>query len=278
MAGAALHPFLRREATGKAGDGGALQRLLQRHRRQQTGKALREHGFAGARWADEQHSVHAGGCDFHRALGGALAFHVGEVRAVLGRRDFARAHALQARRVAIARCLCIGWQKVLHHVEQMFGAVDLCIGNERGFFGAGRGKHLFEIGRVLGLRADRQTRGERAAHRTQRSRERQLARELVARKAAAVDLPAGREDAHGDRQVETPGILGQIGGRKVHDDLLVGRKLQSRVLQRRAHPLARLLDFDVRQAHQREAGKPVGQMHLHGDRHGLQTREGAALH
>ena len=57
MAGAALHPFLRREASGKAGDGGALQCLLQRHRRQQARKALREHGFARSRWADEQYAI-----------------------------------------------------------------------------------------------------------------------------------------------------------------------------------------------------------------------------
>jgi hypothetical protein len=44
--------------------------------------------------------------------------------------------------------------------------------------------------------------------------------------------------------------------------LLCG-KAKPELLQRGAHPLARFLDLGVGQAHQREAGQAVGQVHLH---------------
>ncbi|MPN03614.1 hypothetical protein SDC9_150845 [bioreactor metagenome] len=160
----------------------------------------------------------------------------------------------------------------------MLRTPDLRVGHQGGFLGAAGRKHLMRLRRACGLGADRQCRGQRTAHRAQRARQRQLPRELIARKPGRVDHAASGEDAHGNRQVEAPRILGQIGGRQVHRDLLVGGELQPRVLQRRAHALARLLHFHVGQAHQGEAGQAVGQVHLNGDGRGLQPCQGAALH
>jgi hypothetical protein len=78
----------------------------------------------------------------------------------------------------------------------------------------------------------RQAHGQRAAHRAQLARQRQLAGKFMAGQLARVDLPAGGQDAQRDRQVEAARILGQVGRRQVDGDALVVRELQPRVLQR----------------------------------------------
>ncbi len=69
---AAQHP-------GDAVDLRALDRFLERHRRDDGGDAFREHRFAGAGRADHEQIVAAGDGDFDGALDVALAFHVGEI-------------------------------------------------------------------------------------------------------------------------------------------------------------------------------------------------------
>jgi hypothetical protein len=124
----------------------------------------------------------------------------------------------------------------------------------------------------------RQAHGQRAAHRAQLARQRQLTGKFMAGQAAGVDLAAGGQDAQRNRQVKAPGVLGQVGRGQVDGDALVVRELQPRVLQRRAHPLAGFLDLHIGQAHQREAGQAVGQVHLYGHGRGFQPQQGAALH
>jgi hypothetical protein len=62
------------------------QRLLLGHRRQNAGKTLGEHGFTGARRANHEHAVAAGGGDFERPFGRRLALDVRQVRKDRGRR------------------------------------------------------------------------------------------------------------------------------------------------------------------------------------------------
>ena len=90
-----------------------------------------------------------------------------------------------------------------------------------------------------------------------------------------VQLPAGGENADGDRQIETAGILGQVGRRQVHGDALVIRKLQPGVVDGAAYALARFLHFGIGQTHQRETGQAVGQVHFNGDGRGGQAEQGA---
>ena len=123
-------------------------------------------------------------------------------------------------------------------------------------------------------RVQRQAHCQRAAHRPQFARQRQLAGELIAGQPAGIDLSAGGQDAQRDGQVEAARVLGQVGRREVDRDALVVRELQPAVLQRRAHPLARFLHFHVGQPDQREAGQAVGQMHLDRDGRSLQARPG----
>jgi hypothetical protein len=53
-------------------DAGGLDRLIQRHGRQNGGNPLGKHGLGRARWADQQNIVAAGAGHFQRALRGDL--------------------------------------------------------------------------------------------------------------------------------------------------------------------------------------------------------------
>ena len=61
---------------------GGFQRLFERERRQDGGKALGQHGFAGAGRADQQDVMAAGGGDLQRALDRFLALDFGEIQFV----------------------------------------------------------------------------------------------------------------------------------------------------------------------------------------------------
>lgn len=56
----------------------------------------------------------------------------------------------------------------------------------------------------------------------------------MAPRALGVDLAAGGEDAQGDRQVEAPGILRQIGRREIDGES--GRRLIIVVSKKRRYP------------------------------------------
>jgi len=203
----APHPLLWREAARQAGDGGALQRLLHAQRRQQPGEALRQHGLARAGRPHQQQPVAARGGDLQRAPGGGLTLHVGQVGARGLGRGRGGLQGVPAAAVAVRRRAARG-QELAHHVQQVRGAVDGRAGHQRGLLRALRRQHQ---ARAFVLAAQRQRRGQRAAHRAQLARQRQLARELPAREPRRVDLPAGREQAQGDGQVEAPRVLGQVG-------------------------------------------------------------------
>ena len=87
------------EQADDAVDLGRLQRLLQRQRRQDRGQPFRQHGFAGARRADQQDIVAARRGDFQRALHRFLAFDFGEINLLLVRlvEDFGDVHLGRAR-------------------------------------------------------------------------------------------------------------------------------------------------------------------------------------
>ena len=85
-------------------------------------------------------------------------------------------------------------------------------------------------------------------------------RELAAQRAAVErprrHLPARREHAHGDRQVEARARLAHVRGREVDGEPLL-RELEPGVQQRGADALARLADRPVRQPDEREGRKPA---------------------
>jgi hypothetical protein len=105
---------------------------------------------------------------------------------------------------------------------------------------------------------------QRAAYRAQIARQRKLAGELEGVERIGLQLPAGRQDAQRNRQVETAGLLGQIGGRQVDRDAPVG-KFELAVEQCRAHALAALADFGIGQPDDIEGGQAVREVDFDGD-------------
>ncbi|MNX98034.1 hypothetical protein D3C86_1304200 [compost metagenome] len=235
---------------------------------------MRQHRLARARLAHHEQAVAAGRGDLEGALGAGVALDVGQVGIARGAVAGRGAHAGPAVVARIDGPAAAG-DELAHHVEQVPGPVHLRTGHQRGLLGAVQGQHQ-PHGRAL--RVGGHGHRERAAHGAQFARQRQLAGELVAGEAGVLDLPAGREDAQRDGQVEAARVLRQIGRGEVDDDLLVGRKFEPGVLDRRAHAFARLLDLGLGQPDQREARQAVRQMHLDRDGGGLQAEQGAALH
>ena len=99
----------------------------------------------------------------------------------------------------------------------------------------------------------------------------------MARQFGRVDQAVGGQQPQGNRQVKAPTVFGQVSRGQVDGDALVGRKVQPRVLQGRAHALAGFFHFGVGQPHQGEAGQTVGQMHFDAHRWCVQAQQCTAL-
>ena len=274
-AGRSLSPAVQGKPARQAGHGCALQSLVGAHAWQQAGKALGQHRLARAWRSNHQKTVPTGCRNFKHPLGAGLPFDVSQIW-VGGLQCW-----LSGRHPAPARCRLRGGcikglgQKLPHHIEQMAGAVDLGLRHQGRLLGAARRQHQ-PCEHLPGMQ--RQAHGQRTAHRAQVARQRKLASKLVAGEPRRVDLAAGRQNTQSDRQIKATRVFGQIGWRQVHRDALVVGKLQPRVLNGAAHPLAGLFDLDIGQPHQREARQAIGQMHF--DRHGggIQPEQGPALH
>jgi len=180
-----------------------------------------------------------------------------------------------ARAGLCGRAILVGRQKVPHHVQKMLRPVDPRAGHQCRLPGAFRWQDQARVDRP-GMQS--QAHGQCATDRPQLPGERQLAGEFMAAQPAGVHLAAGGQDADRDRQVETAGVLGQVGRRQVDGDFLVVREFQAGVEDGRAHALPGFLDLDVCEPHQGEAGQTVGQMHLDSNCRRLQPQQGPALH
>ena len=259
----ALAPARLHERAGQAEHGGRLERVFLRHRRQQASEALREHRLAGPGRTDHQQAGLTGRGDLERALGDRLPLDVAQVGQIR-RGDVVQGSARGgsgARRRGIA-----GQQR---RARRRAGAPRRGSPGPRPAPPRRRwrcGSTSARAARLRGRAAlQRQAHRQRAAHRPQLAAERELARELECRQPSGIDLPARREDAERNWQVEAAGFFRQVGGREVDGDALVRGKLKPAVLDCGAHPLARFLDFGIGQADQREARQAVGQMHFDRD-------------
>ena len=247
-----------------------LQRLVGRHRRQDAGEALRQHGLAGPRRSHQQHAVAAGGGDLERALGGELALDVEQIR--VDRRCQAH-HRLVFGNRAGRGIAGVGAQ-VLDHLQQRARRKDRDAADQRGLVGAFERDHEPAPGadRVLGL-CDRVRHGQRATHRPQFTRQRQLASKFVLVECARRNLAGRRQDAERDRQVEASRLLRQVGWCEIDGDA-PGREVEAAGQQCRTHALARFPHLGVGQTHQGEGRQAVRQMDL--DRHLRRIHAGQA--
>ena len=124
------------------------------------------------------------------------------------------------------------------------------------------------------MRLERHCQG--AANRTQIARQCELAGELVAGQCGRGQLSGCSENAQGDRQIESAGLLRQVCRRKIDRDL-ARRKFELRVLQRRAHPVTAFPDFGVGQSDQIERGQPSREVHFDRDRRRIESGKRAAM-
>lgn len=220
----------------------------------------------------------ASGGDLQGALRACVALHIREIRVAHGRSlggcgehpgPAVIADRLGRRRTFGRR------EELPHDVKKVPRPVDLGVRHQRGFLRA--------IGRQHEPRRDparmqREGHGERTTDGPELPRKREFAGELVSGEPGRLDLPAGRQDAQGDRQVEASGVLRQVCRGQVHRDPFVVRKFETGVLDGGSHAFAGFLDFHIGKSDQREAGQTIRQMHLNRDTGRFEAQQGAALH
>ena len=230
-------PVGERAAFERAGDGrhhGDFEELGRRQRRQDGRQARRQHGFAGAGRAHHEKIMAAGRGHFERALGAFLPLDVGKVegrtRHIENLWYWPRQH--------LAAFEMVG------ELDQRGGRDDLDVGARPGRFrSAGRRAHqAFAAG--IGADGGRQ----HAGNRRNRAVKAEFAQHREARESIMRDGADRRHQAERDRQVVMAAFLGQIGGRQIDGDA-AGRQRQSRGDHGRTHPLPRLRDGLIGQAH-----------------------------
>jgi len=229
---------------------GRRQCLLFGHWRQDAGKALGEHGLAGAGRANHEHAVSAGGGDFECPFGWRLALDLCQVRK--GRRG---------RRWRIGGApqnLAPGEMRA--HLQQCGRRIDQRVAHQRCFGCALNRQHEGAAGamRVVGH-------GQRAPDGTQFAGQCKLPREFILAEPVGGNLRGGRENTERNRQIEAAAFLGQVRGREIDGDAADG-KFETAVEQGGAHPVLALFHFDLGQTDDGEIRQPVGEMNLYGDR------------
>jgi hypothetical protein len=236
-------PAIDSEAADQRLHGRRFQRFVVRHQRQQSGETGCQHGLAGARRANQQHGMAAGGGNFHRALGEDLALDVRKVGD--GRRQGqGLGHVARQGKAGVGAGAEVG-----AHLQQGCGWIDGGIGNQRRLVGVGlrqdeaaavaAGGALHGVGH-----------GQSSAYRAQLAGQRELAGKFEPVQPRARNLARGGQDADGDRQIEAARLLGQVGRREVDGDAMM-RQFETGVGDGGAHAVTRFLHLGVGQAHDR---------------------------
>ena len=257
----------RAQRARRAVDARHLQRLLERHVRQNARQAARHHRLAAARRADHQHVVPARCGDFQRALGAPLAAHVGKVI-----RRHMRTHHLRVGH-GLFRLDGPRAAQTVDRLLQMRNRQDLHALHAGGLLRVVRGQQ-----QPADAAAPRRNRhGERAAHADHAARQRELAHRGGAVQRLGVQHAAGCQNRQRDGQVVGRALLFDV--RRGEVDCQAGhRERQAAGGHRRAHALAALLHGGVRQADDLKHRQPVRAERL--DRHAiaLDARKAHALY
>ena len=228
---------------------------------------LGQHRLAGAGRAEHQQIMAAGGRHDDRPLGHLLAADVGEIDVVVG--QFAK-QVVQPRGgrfdLDFARQEGDGLGQALHG-DDLDAFHD---GRFRGAFGGhDQPAEVLVLGGGHGHRQGPFGR-PRAAVQGQFADDRVLGERLGS------DLSAADERAHGDRQIERGGILGQVGRGQVDDDAAL-RALKARVDHRPLDAMRAFLDGGLGQSDQNVFGQTAGRdidLDLNGQGIDADEREG----
>ncbi len=245
---------------GDAVDPGHLQRLRGVERREDPRQAPREHRLPRAGRTLEEQVMAARGGDLEREQRLLLAAHVAEVGVLAGRRHRGSGRRRRGKRAAAQRGGEIAQVPEARHAQ----AVD-----ERGLGGA-----LLRDEQGVEARPRRPFgHRQRPPAPLELTAERELAEHREAVERQRRDLPAGREDAGGDRDVEPGAGLAQVGRREVRGDA-PGREVEPGVRDRGAHPLPRLPHGRVSESDDREGREAGPEVHLDADRSRLDPVDG----
>ena len=228
-----------------------VQRLQQRQRRQDARQAPRQHGLPRPGRTNHQDVVRPRRRHLQRTLGRSLCLHVGKVHIARWRSSHQRrrvgAHRLEGD-LATEVSADLGERRRAAHRHTLHHRRLGHVGDREDQLGAPH-------------RCRRERDRQRATHRTKIALEAELAEKERARKSVFDDLSAGRENPHGDREVERAAALGHISGREVDGDA-AQRELIAGVAERGGDSLASLLDRAEREPDRGEVGKPVGDVHF----------------
>src|SRR5690606_19831818 len=121
-----------------------------------------------------------------------------------------------------------------------------------------------------------QSSGQGGAHRAQLTGQGQLSEKFVAAELGRGNLAGGGENTEGNGQIETPPLLGQIGGGEIDGDAPRG-KFQLGAENGRAHPILGLFHCRFWQTDDGEAGQAVGQVNFNSDQWGGNAQFGAGI-
>ena len=164
--------------------------------------------------------------------------------------------------------------EVATDIEQASGWIHRRATHQRRFGGTGGGQDETPFG--PGLTGHGVGHGERTAHRAQGTRERQLAGIFKVGQTRHGNLFRGGQDAQRDGQIQTPGLLGQVGRCQIDGDAPAG-ELEARVEDGGAHAVLAFLDLGVGQANDVEGRQAVSQMDFHRDFGRLHAGQGATF-
>ena len=254
---AAARPAARRPAAGRPRCRCAVTSIAssQRQRRQDARQPARQHGLAGARRADHQHVVRAGGGDLEGALGGSCPCMSAKSASPAARPARSASSVEPAQRRPLRRT----------DVRDRLGERVAAITSSPGTSAASAAFAAGSTSRGRRARARLCATASTPRDRTQAPSSAELADggQRPRPSGRPATCPVASRKRQRDRQVERRALLAQVGRREVHGDAPRG-ELVGRVDDRGAHPLPALLHRGVGQsddAEGRRGGHDVGLDH-----------------
>ena len=247
----------------RAVDPGGFKTLGGSQRRHDRRKTLGEECFPRTGRANEQDVVRPGGGDEHRALGVILPLDVGEIFFVM--RELFEG-GLDVDRFGLDLELAVKESDPLGERADWIDGQSL---NHRGLGGVGGG----DEDSIAILSARGQGHRENPLDRAGFAGQAQFADDSEVSTALDVELAASHQQSQRDRQVESAGVLLQVGGGEVDDDT-IDRPLIAGVDDRAFDTMRALANGGFRQADQdRFRKRGEGDVHLDLDGSGVDPNE-----
>jgi hypothetical protein len=221
-------------------------------RREYPGDPARQHRLPGSRRPDEEDIVRAPGRDLECPLGMFLSEHIGEVQieewwTAIIENDGLRLDAVEFGTTA----------KVFDDIAQGGGTQYLYLTDNRGFARIGGGQDERAEAGVATIEGE----GEGTADRAQLAIEPQFTDQADPIQLFQWNDPLPREDAEGDREIESATDFAHISRGEVDGDL-PGRNTVAGVLERGGDPFTALTHRALRQPDDTHAGQPTRQIDL----------------